>query len=750
MTSESGTVAVNIVANTAPIAAGMEEASTAVEGFAAIANAAMTDVAAATDAAASAISAAMAEIGVVAAAAGEGIASMAVGSVSLTAIQTTALAAAAAIAVLTGATYELTKNEGDLVENARQLQSYFGIDASAAAGLSGALKEIGVSTDAYTATYTRFVRQLKAHADIIAPLIGMTQQQLSAQKDSNVVFQQAISAMSQYQVGNNANQVAMELFGRSISDVIVLQRLHTEAIQEAAARAQELGLVITGQDIAAYVAWQKASADATESLEGIVHAIAQDLLPNLTTLANWFANSGPSSISATHAAIQGLTNDLIQYGYWVMEVEQETDTASLMIVKAMEDSANASTSALGMMIDSTLGLSTATNSLDSQINLSIQATDNLKTSAIGASLSLDAETNSMKAAAIAAIALGNAFIFANNNQLTGVTASGGTKQAPSFKGGGGGGKHDQEMQEDKEYAQFQQQMAQQQLDRDQVTANAEYQMGHITKQQLIADEIDFENQKYQIDLNALQQLAAAQANDPNANAAARQKVLDQMLLLESKHQTAVLKLNEEAAVDSQKFYTDASTSISSAFDTMFQDIVSGQNTLAQSFTNFGNAIAAALAKMSAQIIAENLFGGSGSGGSGGLSGMISMLFGGGGMSGGTSSGGLGSLFGSLFGGGTDAAAAGGGADFSAALGSIAFMASGGPTDSNTPYIVGEQGPELFIPQNAGTIVPNGVTSSSGMNITNNFMIQGNVSQQSQQQIAAAVAQSLSNASKRNN
>ena len=99
----------------------------------------------------------------------------------------------------------------------------------------------------------------------------------------------------------------------------------------------------------------------------------------------------------------------------------------------------------------------------------------------------------MKAAAIAAIALGNAFIFANNNQLTGVTASGGTKQAPSFKGGGGGGKHDQEMQEDKEYAQFQQQMAQQQLDRDQVTDNAEYQMGHITKQQLIADEIDFEN-----------------------------------------------------------------------------------------------------------------------------------------------------------------------------------------------------------------------------------------------------------------
>lgn len=47
-------------------------------------------------------------------------------------------------------------------------------------------------------------------------------------------------------------------------------------------------------------------------------------------------------------------------------------------------------------------------------------------------------------------------------------------------------------------------------------------------------------------------------------------------------------------------------------------------------------------------------------------------------------------------------------------------ASGGPVSSNTPYMVGEVGPELFVPQGAGTIIPNnqlgGTTQTT--NVTN--------------------------------
>jgi hypothetical protein len=52
-------------------------------------------------------------------------------------------------------------------------------------------------------------------------------------------------------------------------------------------------------------------------------------------------------------------------------------------------------------------------------------------------------------------------------------------------------------------------------------------------------------------------------------------------------------------------------------------------------------------------------------------------------------------------------------------------ASGGPVSGNTPYMVGEQGPELFVPSSGGSIVPNNQLSSHGsgghtFNITNTF------------------------------
>lgn len=42
-----------------------------------------------------------------------------------------------------------------------------------------------------------------------------------------------------------------------------------------------------------------------------------------------------------------------------------------------------------------------------------------------------------------------------------------------------------------------------------------------------------------------------------------------------------------------------------------------------------------------------------------------------------------------------------------------FKAQGGPVDSRTPYVVGEKGPELFIPNTAGKIIPNHALSSGG-------------------------------------
>lgn len=55
-----------------------------------------------------------------------------------------------------------------------------------------------------------------------------------------------------------------------------------------------------------------------------------------------------------------------------------------------------------------------------------------------------------------------------------------------------------------------------------------------------------------------------------------------------------------------------------------------------------------------------------------------------------------------------------------AVSSLSGRAMGGPVTGNTPYMVGERGPELFVPNTSGSIVPNhamgGVTVSPVYNI----------------------------------
>ena len=73
--------------------------------------------------------------------------------------------------------------------------------------------------------------------------------------------------------------------------------------------------------------------------------------------------------------------------------------------------------------------------------------------------------------------------------------------------------------------------------------------------------------------------------------------------------------------------------------------------------------------------------------------MVVGMFGGGGSSGGM----FGSLFSGIFGG---------------------ARADGGPVTGSTPYLVGERGPELFVPRTSGSIVPNGSMGGSTQVIYN--------------------------------
>jgi hypothetical protein len=159
-------------------------------------------------------------------------------------------------------------------------------------------------------------------------------------------------------------------------------------------------------------------------------------------------------------------------------------------------------------------------------------------------------------------------------------------------------------------------------------------------------------------------------------------------------------------------------------------IADGTKSIKEAFADMERSIVQAIARIAAQKLGDALFG-VGPGQSGGIGSMLSGLFSGGGGGGGFD---FSSIFGSLLG------LFGGGGGFG-----MNVRARGGPVAANTPYLVGENEPELFVPNTAGTIIPGHKLGGGGVTQVLNFHVNGNIDTRTQRQMAREARMAISGA-----
>jgi hypothetical protein len=162
-------------------------------------------------------------------------------------------------------------------------------------------------------------------------------------------------------------------------------------------------------------------------------------------------------------------------------------------------------------------------------------------------------------------------------------------------------------------------------------------------------------------------------------------------------------------------YGGIANSIGNAFSTSFKGIINGTMTAQEALAGFFQSVADAFLDMAAQIIAK----------------WIQMTI-------------LNSIL-SLFPGGGLAKSGGSGFDMgginNTGLGTfnransfpgLGRRAMGGPVAGGTPYIVGEKGPELFMPGRSGTVIPNNALGGGSTNVVVNVDASGNSNVQGDQ------------------
>jgi tape measure domain-containing protein len=198
------------------------------------------------------------------------------------------------------------------------------------------------------------------------------------------------------------------------------------------------------------------------------------------------------------------------------------------------------------------------------------------------------------------------------------------------------------------------------------------------------------------------------AGDPNAEQQTDlfRQTIDPTLAEGLTQNIAKLKLELEDLVNPINQITGAANAIGTAFSQSFTNAITGATSTKQALADFFKSVGSYFLDMAGQIIAKMITLSI-------LNAVTGLLPGGGGASG-FNLGGFGNL---------SPDAASGTSGFLSGIGTnILGRANGGPVNANTPYIVGERGPELMVPSGNGTIIPNDVFSASRAAISSGSLL----------------------------
>ena len=236
-------------------------------------------------------------------------------------------------------------------------------------------------------------------------------------------------------------------------------------------------------------------------------------------------------------------------------------------------------------------------------------------------------------------------------------------------------------------------------------AQEKLKLSQITEAQLIALQRQFLAEEYAGERSALEQKLALYENDPDKNPAALQHLQNQILELDKQYanQAAAITIQSTEAQKAQ--YDTYFSALENGFSNTIQGIQQGTQTWQKGMENMFNNILLSFDKMVEQMLAKWL--------ESGLMNMLSPLGG--------------NLFSQLGGG---AGFGGGGVPVSMASlpNSIPLHADGGRMSANELGIVGDNGPELWHPDSAGSVIPmdklSGKGESHGPISVNNFHFHG--------------------------
>lgn len=193
-----------------------------------------------------------------------------------------------------------------MTEQAMDLGRALGTSTNEAQKWRLALEDVGASQSDLEGAAKGMARQLKENERDLQAM-GLATRDASGQlRPMTELLTDGIGILNEHREGADRALAAQTLFGRGVDASSKLLLINNETLEDASATMKELGLEVGANAVAAWKEYDAATDRAGFSVKGLVTTVGRILMPVMTDLVNMFNAVMPAAITVVKGALGGL------------------------------------------------------------------------------------------------------------------------------------------------------------------------------------------------------------------------------------------------------------------------------------------------------------------------------------------------------------------------------------------------------------------------------------------------------------
>ena len=212
----------------------------------------------------------------------------------------------------------VVKAEEFAISNAK-FAATIGVTTEQAAGLSAALRGVGLSSDDYARMTLKLEMGLRSNEERMKQLGIETRDASGHLLSGKELMDSAVKTFQSYKSGTDANSFALEIFGRKAQDLYDVMRVSDDQVEHQTEIYKQFGVQLDG-NVNDATRLEDGIADLKTMFEALSISLGQQLMPIAQEVIEWLGGDGKDILIDLAKQFEGLIEDTLTFARGILSV----------------------------------------------------------------------------------------------------------------------------------------------------------------------------------------------------------------------------------------------------------------------------------------------------------------------------------------------------------------------------------------------------------------------------------------------